>query len=151
MPTLDVSDALNSPEFNDRFNVVRRQEIVDTHGRSTLTETTYPNVIGVVTSGSPNDLDRPSDYESFTRSISVVTKFKLRGEVAGYQPDVIIWHGSQFVVKAIDLYPQFGPGFYQVECESMERTDTAIGETTLNSLAFNTSKNAAYAGALVCS
>lgn len=148
-PFLDVTSVLLDPEFTDSFTVLRRQEIIDAHGRSTLNIVTFPAVIGVVTSSNPNDLDRPEEYEAFTRTISVVTKFRARGEVTGYQPDIIVWRGDNFVVKHIDLYPQFGAGFYQLDCESMDRTDLSTDPTPFNKLIFNVATNTEYMG-LIC-
>jgi hypothetical protein len=145
MPFLDVTQPLLDPEFTDSFTVLRRQEVVDSHGRSTLQTTTFAAIIGVVTASSPNDLDRPQDYEVFTRAISIVTKFRMRGEVVGYQPDVVVWRGDNFVVKHIGLYPQFGVGFYQVECESMDRVDNPTDPTLMNRLDFTLNTNSEYA------
>lgn len=126
MPFLDVSDIASDPDFADRFTVVRRAETVDMHGRSTVTERLFKNVIGVVTAGSPNDLDRAADYQTMTRSLTVVTKFALQGVVTGYQPDIILWRGTRHLVKHVAPYPQFGQGFYQAECSSMANTDGPI-------------------------
>jgi len=123
MPFLDVTQFLTDPDFADRFTVRRRNESVDKHGRSTIVETRIPNVIGVVTMGSQSDLDRRDDFQVTTRALTVVCKFALRGEVSQYQPDVIVWRGDNYLVKHVDLYPHFGPGFYQAECYSVDRTD----------------------------
>lgn len=148
MALLDVDSPLLDPEFIDHFDVLRRQEVVDAHGRQTTVNTTFPRVIGVVTSSSPNDLERPEDYEIFARIISIVTKFRARGEVSGYLPDIVVWRGDNFVVKHIDLYPQFGEGFYQLDCESMDRTDLATDPTELNKLIFDLTENSEYVGIL---
>ena len=126
MPLLDVSDIVDDPDFADRFTVVRRKETVDTHGRATVVEQLFKKVVGVVTMGSPNDLDRREDYQNFTRSITVVTRFAVQGVVAGYQPDLIEWRGTRHLVKHVAPYPQFGRGFYQVECSSMNNVDAPV-------------------------
>lgn len=126
MPFLDVSDIVTDPDFADRFTVVRRTETVGDYGRSTIVEQLFANTIGVVTMGSPNDLDRREDYQNFTRSITVVTRFALRGAVTGYQPDIIEWRGTRHVVKHAAPYPQFGRGFYQAECSSMANMDAPV-------------------------
>lgn len=143
MPSLDVSFILNGADIADTFHVRRRQETIGTNGRVSLNETRYNNVIGVVTIGSPNDLDRGEDKQYFTRSLSIVTKFSLRGETDGYQPDVVEWRGSNYVVKHIDPYPHFGAGFYQVECESMDKVDPAVDDFTSfgSSLVFTLTSN----------
>lgn len=147
MPFLDVSSVLLDPDFADSFIVERRIEDIDDHGRSQQTISTF-RTIGVVTVGSPNDLNRPEEYENFTRSITVVTKERLRGAVNDYQPDVILWRASRFVVKAIDLYPQFGAGFYQIEAESMEMMDGPVDPTSDGKLIFNDISNSSYTGIL---
>jgi hypothetical protein len=126
MPFLDVSDITCDPDFADRFTVVRRQETVDGFGRAGVTERLFHKVVGVVTMSSPNDLDRREDYQNFTRSITVVTKFAVQGAVIGYQPDLIEWRGTRHLVKHVAPYPQFGKGFYQVECSSMTNMDNPV-------------------------
>ena len=126
MPFLDVSDIVTDPDFADKFKVIRRKELVDAYGRVTTSDQIFRNVVGVVTMSSPNDLERQADYQNFTRSISVVTRFAMQGEVTGYQPDIIEWRGTRHLVKVCQPYPQFGRGFYQVECSSMANTDAPV-------------------------
>jgi hypothetical protein len=147
MPFLDVTSVLTDPDFADSFTVERRSEVVDEYGRSIQTILPF-RTSGVVTVGSPNDLDRPEEYEKFTRSITVVTKARLRGAVQGFQPDVIVWRDSRFVVKAIDLYPHFGAGFYQIEAESMEMVDNNTDPTSEGKFIFNNVANAGFVGVL---
>ena len=141
MALLDVSSILIDPDLTDRFSVRRRKADVDIQGRLAISEQLFTGIIGVITTANPNDLDRQDDFSVFTRTLSVVTRFRLRGEVKGYQPDVIVWHGNNFVVKHIDLYPQFGSGFYQAECESMDRTDNISDIILTGQMAFNSSNN----------
>ena len=126
MALLDVSEILTDPDFADKFNVRRRSETVDTHGRSTVAEQLFSQVVGVVTAISPSDLDRREDYQAMTRSISIVCQFRLRGETDGGQPDIVVWRGNNYIVKHIDPYPQFGRGFIQAECSSMDRVDVPL-------------------------
>jgi len=123
VPLLDVTQILTDPDFADKFNVRRRAQTVDAHGRADANEELIVGVIGVVTAISPSDLDRQTDYDGMSRSISVVTKYFLRGETSGYQPDVVVWRGSNYLVKHVDPYPHFGPGFMQAECSSMDKAD----------------------------
>jgi len=144
MSGMDFSDILVDPLLSDRFSVIRRKEVIDVHGRSTIVATTFPNVVGVVTPISPSDLDRQTDYQKMSRSISVVCSFFLQGEVEGYQPDLVVWRGDQYVVKSIDPYPQFGKGFMQAECTSQDRVDVVFPQTAPTQLAFNVFNNSGY-------
>lgn len=142
MALLDISAVLQDPELTDLVTVRRRLEAVDNFGRPGLTETVFPNVVAVVTSSNPNDLNRQDpDLESASRTISVITKFRMRGQVKDYLPDVVVWRGNNFVVAYIDLYPQFGNGFYQVICTSMDRNDSAMELILNGQLAFNLNTN----------
>ena len=151
MPLLDVTQIITDPDFADNFAVRRRTDVIDAHGRSVPTEQTFSPVIGVVTANSPSDLDRKEDYQTMSRSITVVTKFALRGETTNFQPDVIVWRGSNFLVKHVDLYPHFGAGFFQAECSSMSKTDGALTSGLTPQLAFNLAANSAFIGGLSCS
>ena len=140
MALLDVTSVLTDPDFVSEFTVERRIETVDNHGRSVQTIEKF-SAIGVVTASSPNELERPEEYEKFGRAITVVTKSKLRGAIKNYQPDIIVWLGNRFVVKAIDLYPQFGAGFYQIEAEALETVLNGAPVESNGALAFNLSVN----------
>lgn len=126
MPYLDVTAVLFDPDFADKFNVIKRVETVGANGRSVTANQTILNVIGVITAGNQNDLNRREDFQAMTRSISVVTKFRLQGEVQGRQPDLILWLGDYFIVKHTENYSRFGAGFIQAECESIDRVDLEV-------------------------
>jgi hypothetical protein len=123
MPLLDVTELLTDPDFMDLFDVIRRLEVPGANGVMTTQDTTYKGVGGVVTASTPSDLERAEDYQTMTRSISVVTKFQLQGEVTGYQPDIVVWRGTYHIVKHVAPYPHFGAGFVEVECSSLRNTD----------------------------
>lgn len=144
MALLDVSEILTDPDLIDSFNVRRRAETVDIHGRSTVSETLFPGVQGVVTAISPSDLDRRDDYEAMSRSISVVCRFRLHSETTGNQPDIVVWRGSNYLVKHVDPYPQFGRGFIQAECSSMDKTDPPLEAPNLGGFLFNNAANSAF-------
>lgn len=127
---MDMSDALSDPDMLDRFDVVRRPETVDpTTGKSATSTTTFEKVRGVVSTAHGNDLERLDDADRMGRNISIVTQFALRGPSKEgsqvFKPDLIIWRGTTYVVKTLDPYPQFGPGFVQAIAGSIGVVDTA--------------------------
>lgn len=146
MPLLDVSEVLTDPDIATTFDVRRRAETVGTNGRSATSDTLFRNVVGVVTAIGPSDLERADGYQVTPRRISVVTKFRLRGEVTGFQPDVVVWRGSNYLVKAVDPYPQFGNGFVQAECSSMDKTDPALEPPAPGQFAFNIAAQSGLVG-----
>lgn len=144
MAFLDVSDVLLDPDFADEFAVKRRSEIIDLHGRSNTQDQIIPNLFGIITAASPSDLDRREDYQNMSRSLTIVCQFSLRGETTNFQPDIVVWRGSEYLVKHVDAYPQFGKGFYQAECSSMQKTDRALESEDQKGLDFETSDNSQY-------
>lgn len=143
MAFLDVSDVLYDSDLTENIIVRRRPQNSNSYGRPSpdSVEIDYPT-IAVVTSSNPNDLNRQDpDLEVASRTISVITDFKIRGQIEGYLPDVVVWRGNNFVVAYIDLYPQFGAGFYQAICTSMDRNDYSTDIATTGQLAFNSAKN----------
>ena len=150
MAFLDCSDVLLDPDFTDNFTVNRREESVDANGRSQV-QSFAKQTFGVVTSAGPNDLARLEDADTYKRVITIVTKFRLRGETAdvagtNWKPDLIVWRGDSFIVKEVDLYPQFGAGFVQAICASEDLVDQpAFGE---DSYGFNNKTNSFYLGTI---
>ena len=133
MPSLDMSDALLEPQFQDNFAILRRKQSVSDKGRAVISASRIDG-FGVVTAASPNDLERLGDYQFQGSALSIVTKYKLRGvsktepEGQQYQPDIIEWGGSFYLVVTIQDYSRYGSGFIQAICVSTTYTDDAPGE-----------------------
>ncbi len=130
-PFLDVSDVLLDPDFADTVTVLRRAQTVDIHGRAVITESSIPNVLGVVTLLDPNKLVRTPEYTQAPRTISFVTKARLYGpaEVPGsggsvYQPDYIQWEGNTFLVTSVLPYTRYGAGFVEATAEQNDYVST---------------------------
>lgn len=145
MPLLDVSSLLTDPDVVDVFDVTRRVQIVDNHGRTGTADKIFPRILGVVTMSSPTDLDRSEDFQVTSRSIQIVCKFALSSESTGSQPDIVRWRGSNYIVRHVDLYPQFGQGFFQAECESTNKTDVTLLGGYNPQLLFTQPSNAIFA------
>lgn len=123
-----ASDVILDPLLAERVNVTRRAESVDGNGRSQVTPTTTPNVVGVVTMYEDIELMRQEfpEMQFATRVISFISKFRTQAAVIGFQPDLITWRGDQYVVRKVSPYPQFGAGFYEAVASSIDRMDVAI-------------------------
>ena len=153
MPYLDVSYSILNPMLADKFSVLRRQEVVDTHGRSTVPfPEWFTGTVGVVTAASPNDLKRHPEVDFTQRTLSVITRFRLFGSAAtvaqqSFKPDLVYLGGDFFIVRTVDPYPRFGAGFVQTLVESIDPQDYPVGFPPVNvtRLQFNIPQNAAWA------
>ena len=129
MPEIDVTYVLLDPEIaGEQLTVLRRVQTVGTNGVTVVTETTVmPKPFGSVRPTGDNSLVREDAYQQQAKSIRVVTNFRLRGEsndgASDYQPDVLVWHGSRFLVRTIEDYSQYGAGMIQADCTSMNFVD----------------------------
>lgn len=121
MPELDVTDLLSDPDVaGDGFQVVRRQETVGTNGRPVLTAWLM-EAEGAVYPTGPNSLVREEATSAQLNSITVVTAFPLRGvaqDEAGntFQPDLVLWEDSYYIVSTLNSYMRYGRGFVEAEC-----------------------------------
>jgi len=122
MAQLDVAEVLIDPLLATQFPVLRRTQTMGSNGVASIT-TLALSAIGVVTDSTPDDLDRKDDQQTMGRSLTIVTRFALRGPAPGYQPDIVVWAGDRFVISKVDPYPQFGRGFVQAEATSMDFID----------------------------
>lgn len=127
-----MSRVLTSPMLADHVNVLRRPQSINGYGEVVIGPVeTFQRVVAVVTMASPDDLERLDDNQRMGRNISVVTNFAAQGPAPGFQPDEITWpisNGDTYVVKAVDPYPQFGPGFVQVIAGSIDSIDQPQSE-----------------------
>jgi hypothetical protein len=130
MPQLDVSFLTTDPMLADRFNVIRRLDVVGANGRTTPTvDEVFTDVVGVVTQQDPADLLRREDGQAVPRSIFVASMFEIRGSSVSdgvqYQPDLIEWDGSKYVVRQVFPYSRFGGGTFEVVAEIMVAVNAA--------------------------
>lgn len=132
MPMLDVSWVTTDPMMADTFDVERRQDVIGANGRTTPTVVeTFMALVGVVTQQDPADLMRRDDGQIVPRRIFVASPFAFRGATkdgpplpVGFQPDLISWNGTKYVVTNVMSYQRFGRGFSEVVAESMTAVDT---------------------------
>ncbi len=121
MPSIDVNDVLISLDIaNQTFSVIRRLQTKD-HGRTVTNDTVVPNVRGAVQPIGDNSLLREEQYTSGNNAITVWTQYRLRAashDGAGnvYQPDLILWNGDYYMVRVLDEWTDFGPGYVRAEC-----------------------------------
>lgn len=125
MPFIDVSDVLTDPEFAEppkSLIVLRRTQTIGINGRVAVAVKNIP-IDGIVTAGSGNNLQRLEDQQHMIKRITVHTMFRLRGPALGFQPDIVQWHGDNFVVTEIDDHSAYGAGFISATCASTDPLD----------------------------
>jgi galactose-6-phosphate isomerase len=122
MATLDVSDIPICTEFSDRFDVVRRPEVISQSGRSVTTQVTA-TAYGTVYPTGDNSLVRQADYELGRKTLTCVTPYRLQQAAPGYQPDVVLYRGNQFVVSSVEDFSQYGAGFVAAQLSSISAID----------------------------
>lgn len=127
MPMLDVRVALTNPYTLDTFSVSRRQETVNSFGESTQAPTLFNGINGVVYPEGDENLDRRDAPQLQAKTIVVITRFALRGASvdgagASWQPDVIVWSGSNYVVDRVEDYSRYAAGFIKVSASLLDST-----------------------------
>jgi galactose-6-phosphate isomerase len=129
MPEIDVTDVLlGSAVAGEEFLVQRRQEVVTQQGKGTVPNPlTFP-AFGSVQPEGDNDMIREEDFDSQAHTIEVITPFRLRGDstdAAGnsFKGDIVIWKGNNYVVKRVEDYSSFGPGWVLASCTSEDFVD----------------------------
>ena len=126
MADLDFSDVLVDSDLADTFDVHRRLEVVGTDGRATITEQPpVLGVLGIVVPGDPGNLLRKDDSQMTSRVITITTAFRLRASGATFQPDVVLYDGVRFTVKATKLWNRLGSGFIKAAAASENAYDPA--------------------------
>jgi hypothetical protein len=123
---LDPSEILLDPEFASTFVVIQRPETITASGRSEQNPVAVPNVIGVVTAATPNELVRLEDMTHGRRTIKIYTRFRLQAASVGRQPDLVVWRGDSYVVITFDPYANFGAGWIKAFATSIDATDAVV-------------------------
>ncbi len=133
-------DSLFDPMVLEPFTIQRRTESFGLNGRVVIANSSIP-ARGVIVAASPDELDRLESYQITGRAIKITASIPLQGEVQGFQPDVIIWRGTNYIVKTIDYFVQYGKGFYEALATSMDKNDVAFASVLPPQLIFNKSSN----------
>lgn len=131
MPILDLREAFEAVEFADRFTVVRRAEQISGFGRSERVPERFPRIVGSIYPSGDNSLLRAEDQQHGRKTITVVSRFRLQMAAPGYQPDIVIWGGDQYLVRSIQDFSRFGGGMIVAECSSMDSIDMQPGTTDI--------------------
>jgi hypothetical protein len=121
MPTLDVSDVLASPEFQDTFTVTQTAFVIGAGGTGASTITGPFPAFGVVIPGK-SSLARNADGERIVAYIDIYTTYPLTNglktdDVSSREADIVTWHGRQFTVMAIDDFTGFGAGWLHASAD----------------------------------
>ena len=107
MPMMDMRVALLNPYTGDTVSVIRRTQTVNSFGENVITTETTANVFGVVTpAAQPSQLDRQPNTQlarqsgsRSSHSSSLVRRERGHAANTEYQPDVVVWHGNNYIVK----------------------------------------------------
>jgi|KBSMisStandDraft_5_1062788.scaffolds.fasta_scaffold218774_4 hypothetical protein len=121
MASLDVSDIPLCDEFSDRFDVLRRPETLDHHGRS-ATSQVVASARGTIYPTGDNSLVRMADFEAGRKTLTIVTTYRLQQASPGHQPDLILYRGTEYVISRVEDYSQYGAGFIVAEASSILAT-----------------------------
>lgn len=122
MPDIDVSELLLDPDFVETIQLTRRAEVIGNNGRMTTSNTVH-NIIASVQPQSDQPMIRGPDQQNLPQLIAVITKFRVRPISPGYQPDLVLWNGTIFVVNKVYNWSHYGQGYVKAECSSMDHLD----------------------------
>lgn len=120
---LDVSFVINDPLISNKFDVRRQSEAVGLNGRVTKVPEWFRQQRGVIKPEKGDRLERTSAEQVAEHTISVRTSFALRDARFGYQPDVVLWKGVEYLVVRADPYQELA-GYTLAICTSTRGTDT---------------------------
>jgi galactose-6-phosphate isomerase len=120
---MDMRDGVLSPELLSSFAVQRREQNDNNYGRAQNTSLWTIPGRGVITATSPDQLVRLPEEQHMSKTIEIVTTFGLQGPSNGLCPDLVFWHGNEYVVQIIDDWSNYGPGFVHAVCTSMDSMD----------------------------
>lgn len=152
MPLVDVTDILVDTDIAGQlFVVLRRQEVVNQYGESTVF-VSKANAIGSVQPKGDQSLIREDSYDAQADSIVVVTTYRLQGVAKGaaktqYKPDIIFWQNNFYEVISPNNWSQFGAGMIEVEATSIHNIDGPPSSLPpyVGQLVFTTTSNSGYA------
>lgn len=126
MPDIDLTDVLLDSTWVSQLTVVRRQSTVGNNGVAVVRSSTL-RPYGFVVIDS-NRLDTAPEMRTSPKRIVVVTTFRLRNASVdaaniNYFPDVVNWEGNSYQVDELLPFSEYGPGFVEARCASIDWVD----------------------------
>jgi hypothetical protein len=118
-----MSATSSNAEFADRFDVITRPETISQSGRSIPSQVRVPGIYGTIYATGDNSLTRVADFEHGRKTLTICTKHRLQMAAPGFQPDVVLYRGNQFVVTNVKDWSPYGAGYIEAECSSILALD----------------------------
>lgn len=111
MATMSMFDVLPSPEFIDQASYIRTISALDIHGRAVNTPGASVAFMAVVMPEG-STLARLPDGSRLSGSIRIWSQTYLCDglkidDTGAVEPDIVLWHGRQYVVKAVQDWDAF--------------------------------------------
>jgi hypothetical protein len=104
---IDMSEVLDDTDFTQTVTRIQRNETINQYGESVLTSVTS-QIVASITSPNAQELLRFADATAYKDAITVITKVNLNGVSFGSQPDIIFYHGNNYIVEVTNDYNDFG-------------------------------------------
>lgn len=111
MPSLDVSEVLDDPLFQDVFDWTVTTITQGTNGRPVKTPVTYPGTVGVVQMDRGRNRDLIAEGAALVGSIEIHSRSRLSAGNATKLADTIVWDGNPYIVTHVDNYSRYGSGY----------------------------------------
>lgn len=115
MATLDVSEALDCPEFQTAFTLIRRTYDVDeATGKTVLVDAAPTNETAVIQAASGKDIERLPEALRSHDPIRLYFKGMLSADSEGNYSDIIVYQGERFQVFSQDDWSNWGQGYVKI-------------------------------------
>jgi hypothetical protein len=111
MATLSMADVLTAPEFIDQASYIRTTRVITTGGVAQDTVASPVTLVAIITSDG-STLDRLPDGSRLGGSVLIFTQTFLTDglkldDINSIEADIVLWHGRQYVVKAVQDFDTF--------------------------------------------
>lgn len=130
MPLLDPGRVVASPFLSDSIWITQQAESL-VRGRSVVTPSSRRSR-AIVNSAGRNELERLPEAQRSKRAMTFVTRDRVRPVSPNAQPDILTWPAEppearkDFLVYAVDPYPQYGVGWYVAIAVSTDIVDAPL-------------------------
>jgi hypothetical protein len=116
MAQISVNELLVDPDFSDNFTLIQRGAAIGPYGETVITEKVIEKVVGVVQSGSTDDLVIAPNGARLSDIITVYYPSELSVERPGNgYSDIIVWKGRRYSVQDIvGDWNNYGRGYTKV-------------------------------------
>lgn len=124
MPSIDVTELFEDPDFASAITVISYRQIIDQHGRA-INVPTKTQIVGVIQPARPSAIRMLPDATNLAGAVEVWCRFPLDDGRQTTAPSEVLWLGQRYIVASVQSWAnEAGGSWSHAVCEQRALVDS---------------------------